>query len=58
MVNYAVTPNIEVGAGARYWELFNKNGTVSSGPGFTGKFPLQNFDHQRFGLLLQVKGKF
>ena len=57
-VNYAVTPNIEVGAGVRYWELVTKNGTVHFGPNFANSSPLQNFDHQRFGMLLQVKGKF
>ena len=57
-VNYAVTPNIEVGKGVRYWELVTKNGTVHFGPGFANSSPLLNFDHQRFGMLLQVKGKF
>jgi hypothetical protein len=57
-VNYAVTPNIEIGAGVRYWELIAKRGTVDFGPAFTSGLPLENFDHQRLGLLLQVKGKF
>ena len=53
-----MTPNIEVGAGVRYWELVTKNGTVYFGPDFASHSPLLNFDHQRFGMLLQVKGKF
>lgn len=57
-INYAVTPNIEVGAGVRYWEFVTKNGTVYFGPDFASHSPLQNFDQQRFGMLLQVKGKF
>jgi hypothetical protein len=57
-INYAVTPNIEVGAGVRYWGLVSINGDVSFGPAFVGGFELNSFDQQRIGGLFQVKGKF
>jgi hypothetical protein len=57
-LNYAVTPNIEVGAGFRYWGLFASGGDVQFGPGFATDLPLRRFDQQRVGGLLQVKGQF
>ena len=57
-LNYAVTPNIEISAGARYWGLTSRDGDVRFGPAFsTGTNSLNNFDHQRYGVLLQVKGR-
>ena len=57
-VNYAVTRNIEVGIGARYWGLFARDGRVSFGPSFTSDDSLDHFDIQRYGVLAHVKGKF
>jgi outer membrane protease len=57
-VNYALTENIEIGAGVRYWGLMTHAGHVSFGPDFGNSFPLRRFDQQRYGLLFQVKGKF
>ena len=57
-VNYAVTRNIEIGAGFRYWGLFSRDGNVHAGPAFTNNDALDNFDQQRFGVLAHVKGKF
>jgi hypothetical protein len=57
-INYALTPNIEIGGGARYWGLASYDGRVSHGPGFASGDPLTNFEMQRIGVLLQVKGKF
>jgi hypothetical protein len=57
-VNYALTPKIEIGAGLRYWGLFAQRGTVDFGPSFSPNFPLQTFNEQRYGVLLQIKGKF
>jgi hypothetical protein len=34
MLNYAVTPNIEIGAGGRYWGLTARRGEVLFGPAF------------------------
>ena len=56
-VNYALTPNIEIGGGLRYWQLVTHHGQalfVNFGQGF----PLDRFDQTRYGVLLQVKGKF
>jgi outer membrane protease len=57
-LNYALTPNIEIGAGARYWQLLTRSGTVRFGPNFNTAPPLRTFDQSRYGVLLQVKGKF
>jgi outer membrane protease len=57
-LNYALTPNIEIGAGARYWQLLTRSGTVRFGPNFDTSPPLRTFDQSRYGVLLQVKGKF
>lgn len=57
-VNYAVTPNLEVGIGGRYWGLMTDRGSVQFGPAFNYNYALDRFDQQRYGLLLQVKGKF
>jgi hypothetical protein len=57
-INYAVTPNIEVGAGARYWGLASEQGNVRFGPSFSTKDSLDHFEQERYGLLLQVKGRF
>jgi len=59
-VNYAFTPNIEIGAGVRYWGAFATGGDVNfllAGGGTAGPFPLRNLDMQRWGLLLQLKGQ-
>jgi hypothetical protein len=56
-VNYAVTPNIEISGGVRYWGLTSRSGGVRFGPFFATSNALDNFDHQRYGVLLQVKGK-
>ena len=57
-VNYEITPNIEIGAGVRYWGLMVNRGNVHFGPGFDNSFPLNNFEQHRYGMLLQVKGRF
>ena len=57
-VNYAVTPNIEVGGGARYWGVGSNYGGVRFGPSFDTGLPLNSFDAQRYGFLAQIKGKF
>ena len=57
-VNYAVTPNIEIGGGVRYWGLASRSGGVTFGPYFGVSDPLKNFDQQRYGVLLHVKGIF
>ena len=57
-VNYAVTPNIEIGLGARYWGLFSRDGNVHFGPSFVRDDALDHFDVQRYGVLAHVKGKF
>jgi outer membrane protease len=57
-VNYALTPNIEVGAGVRYWALTAQDGDVLFGPLFNSPTSLNTFEQQRFGLLVQAKGKF
>jgi hypothetical protein len=57
-VNYAVTRNIEIGAGVRYWGLFSRDGNVHAGPAFANNDALDNFDQQRYGVLAHVKGKF
>ena len=57
LVNYALTPNIEIGGGLRYWQLVTQHGTalfVKS----TNYYPLDRFEQTRYGVLLQVKGKF
>jgi hypothetical protein len=56
-VNYALTPNIDIGGGVRYWQLVTQHGTslfVQSGQ----SFPLDRFEQTRYGVLLHVKGKF
>jgi outer membrane protease len=57
-VNYAVTPNIEIGAGVRYWGLASRIGGVRFGPSFAITDQLSNFDQERYGVLLQAKGRF
>jgi hypothetical protein len=57
-LNYAVTPNIEVGGGLRYWGLASRDGSVRFGPNFATSNTLNNFDQQRYGVLLHVKGTF
>jgi hypothetical protein len=56
-VNYAITPRIEIGGGFRYWGLFAAGGTTQFGPSFVPNYPLRTFDDQRYGVLLQIKGK-
>ena len=61
MLNYAVTPNIEIGVGGRYWGLTARRGEVLFGPAFNSfnnNNSLIRFDQQRYGVLLQAKGKF
>lgn len=57
-LNYAVTPNVELGVGGRYWGLNANGGTVAFGPGFVGSYDLTKFEQQRYGLLVQAKGRF
>ena len=57
-VNYALTRNIEIGAGVRYWGLFSSDGRVHFGPSFASNYSLENFDQQRYGVLAHIKGKF
>jgi hypothetical protein len=57
-VNYAITPNIEMGAGVRYWGVTANRGGVQFGPDFGVSDPLNKFDQQRYGVLWHVKGKF
>jgi hypothetical protein len=57
-LNYAVTPNVELGVGGRYWGLNANGGTVAFGPSFVGSYDLTKFEQQRYGLLLQAKGRF
>ena len=58
-VNYAVTPNIEVGAGVRYWGLPSRNGGVTLRTDLRRQRSRStNFDQQRYGVLLHVKGTF
>ena len=57
-VNYAVTPNIEIGAGVRYWGLATRSGDVRFGPSFAVSNELVNFYQERYGVLLQAKGRF
>lgn len=56
--NYAITPNIEIGGGVRYWGLVSRYGDVRFGPTFDIKNTLNNFDQERYGLLAQIKGRF
>lgn len=58
MLTYAVTPGIELGVGGRYWGLTARRGEVTFGPAFATNSALNRFDQQRYGLLLQAKGKF
>lgn len=57
-VNYLVTPNIEIGAGGRYWGLASRMGDVSFGPAFDNTNQLTNFDQERYGALVHAKGRF
>jgi hypothetical protein len=57
-VNYAVTPNIEIGAGLRYWGLGSSYGDVRFGPSFDTSYELKNFYQERYGVLVQAKGRF
>jgi hypothetical protein len=57
-VSYALTPNVEIGLGARYWRIISRQGEVHFGPTFASKFSLEYFDQERFGGLFQIKGKF
>lgn len=56
-VNYALTSNWEIGAGLRYWGLRAAGGAVDTGPRFDTNYELNNFEQQRYGVLLQIKGK-
>ena len=55
--NYAVTPNIELGVGARYWGLVAKTGDVTFGPFFNTADELNSFELQRYGLLRPGQGQ-
>lgn len=57
-VHYAVTPFLEIGAGGRYWGLNAGTGTVTFGPSFAQTYDLTRFEQQRYGLLLEAKGRF
>jgi hypothetical protein len=56
-INYTITPRIDIGAGLRYWGLFATAGSSQLGPTFTPDFTLRNFSEQRYGVLLQIKGR-
>ena len=56
-VNYAVTPNIEIGAGVRYWGLASRDGDVRFGPTFAISDELNNFDQERYGVLAARQGQ-
>jgi hypothetical protein len=56
-VNYALTSNWEVGAGLRYWGLRAAGGSVDTGPKFDTDHQLTNFEQQRYGVLVQIKGR-
>jgi len=56
--SYALTPNLEIGAGVRAWSLTSRTGHVFFGPSFAGGYPLDRFEQLRFGGLLQIKGRF
>ena len=53
-----VTPNIEIGAGVRYWGLASRMGDVRFGPAFDNTNQLTNFDQERYGVLVHAKGRF
>jgi hypothetical protein len=57
-VNYEVTPNIEFGAGLRYWGINAYKGDVTFGPSFNHNYSLDYFDMSRYGVLAHIKGKF
>lgn len=57
-INYALTPNLEIGVGGRYWALLTDRGHVEFGPSFSTDFALTKFDQQRYGVVAQVKGTF
>ena len=58
-VNYAVTPNIEIGAGVRYWGLASPTGAACASARISASpITLNNFDQQRYGVLVHVKGRF
>jgi hypothetical protein len=58
IVDYAITPNIQIGGGVRHWGLNAQFGGVRFGPDFANSFSLNNFSLQRYGALLQLKGTF
>lgn len=58
LINYAITPNIEFGGGARYWGLVSRYGGVRAGPTFAIRDTVTNFDQQRYGVIAQLKVKF
>jgi hypothetical protein len=57
-VNYAFTDYFEIGIGGRYWSLTATKGSVTFGPGFSTDYALTRFDQDRFGLVIQAKGRF
>jgi hypothetical protein len=57
-ISYALTPNLAIGAGLRGWGLTSQKGHVHFGPTFSGSFPLDHFEHMRWGGLVQIKGRF
>ncbi len=56
-VNYALTPNIEVGGGVRYWQFVTQHGQTTF-VGLGSSYPIDRFEQTRYGVLLQAKGKF
>ncbi len=44
--------------GGRFWGLNADTGTVAFGPSFASRFDLTKFEQQRYGLLVQAKGRF
>ena len=56
-VNYAMTPNIEVGAGVRYWGLASRDRRRAVRADFAVTDQLNNFDQQRYGVLAARQGQ-
>jgi hypothetical protein len=57
-INYAITPNIEAGVGARYWGINAYKGSVNNGPDFNQNMQLDFFNQNRYGVLVHLKGRF
>jgi hypothetical protein len=56
-LNWHFMKNFELGAGLRYWEFSAHSTVVTFGPTHTPGFEGNRFIDQRYGVLLQLKGK-